>query len=742
MRCRWLLVFVTPALGCGDRRPEMPPAATAALPAPASAEVPLLLGEWPMPDGHCGGVLLHNGGVAVCDRGLRRVRWLEPLPAPGGQFREPKEGPSPGAAVAALWRLATDTLLVLYRGGASADFVSEAGTPLRSVSYPHDPTPAISRRFVGALPGGTLVYELRHPGMTATRIRELGTVEAAIPTRIQLRLVGPSGPPSVLVDTTFSQEFSVIVDAAAAVYPPPLAPRLLTAVVADEVYVTDSHAGVVRRYAPDGGMVHESKWPQQQRTASAEELALVVEAFVAHGSPATAAHRARVAELHFKGPGVLPTVEHLGATQEGELLASDFALPSEQWRTWRILSPELRQTEAFRLPLAETVLAVSSDAILTFDSVRAVLSVRRRGDATAHPMPSAAVSDARLESPTTLCATQSVPSHTLGSDSVWFGEITDARVLTSSVAVLDRLERTVRVFDLNGSLQWQAGRPGSGPEEFERPVSLATIPGDTLLVYDAALGRYSLLFDGRVVRTVAVPWEVRLGRPLARVNDSTIIATVAVSAGGGSTEGIRADSVDAFVVMGHRRVVELGRFPAAVRYFNLQGAFTVLLVPWAPYTSFAVLADELLLATGLDPEILLLGLDGGSMRRLPTGTDARPVKADDWRAKAGELSAGAGGAVAYERLFRLATIPGSTPFYEAVRVSSAGEVWIRHSRLRSTEGVIYTVLNARGVVLERASFPPRSEVMDARASWVAVRTDSAEGVPLLVLFHRRCAARA
>ncbi len=68
-----------------------------------------------------------------------------------------------------------------------------------------------------------------------------------------------------------------------------------------------------------------------------------------------------------------------------------------------------------------------------------------------------------------------------------FGTIVDIDVSQSRIAVLDRSQMRVVFLDAQMRVAGTLGRQGSGPSEFRAPVGVS-ITGDTLRVYDAALG--------------------------------------------------------------------------------------------------------------------------------------------------------------------------------------------------------------------------------------------------------------
>ena len=66
-----------------------------------------------------------------------------------------------------------------------------------------------------------------------------------------------------------------------------------------------------------------------------------------------------------------------------------------------------------------------------------------------------------------------------------------ARQSDGDIVVVDGGSREVRLYDRQGAFIAKWGGRGSGPGEFQNPVQVLVIPGDTLLVWDDALARAS-----------------------------------------------------------------------------------------------------------------------------------------------------------------------------------------------------------------------------------------------------------
>lgn len=83
---------------------------------------------------------------------------------------------------------------------------------------------------------------------------------------------------------------------------------------------------------------------------------------------------------------------------------------------------------------------------------------------------------------------------TLGTAAETVGEIADFRVWRGNFYVLDGSSKQIRVFDARGTPVNVIGRRGSGPGEFQNPLSIA-FAGDEMLVADLSAGNSLSRFD-------------------------------------------------------------------------------------------------------------------------------------------------------------------------------------------------------------------------------------------------------
>lgn len=138
---------------------------------------------------------------------------------------------------------------------------------------------------------------------------------------------------------------------------------------------------------------------------------------------------------------------------------------------------------------------VASDVLVETRSDSAgVEVVLLSGDASSLPVfATVGTADLRLGSPT-------------GTPEEQFGAVRDAVPLPGGgVAILDGQAAEVRLFDRDGQYRGTLGSKGEGPGEFQSPSALATLPGDTIAVFDPTPRRITRFGpDGALARVTTL----------------------------------------------------------------------------------------------------------------------------------------------------------------------------------------------------------------------------------------------
>lgn len=94
----------------------------------------------------------------------------------------------------------------------------------------------------------------------------------------------------------------------------------------------------------------------------------------------------------------------------------------------------------------------------------------------------------------------------------------------STIAVVNAGSQEIRFFDTSGSFLGAQGQEGDGPGEYRRPQFLFRTGGDSLLIWDAALGRGSLIDPGgSFLRTVNLQGDFVGPRVAGSFGDGTLL---------------------------------------------------------------------------------------------------------------------------------------------------------------------------------------------------------------------------
>ena len=174
-----------------------------------------------------------------------------------------------------------------------------------------------------------------------------------------------------------------------------------------------------------------------------------------------------------------------------------------------------------------------------------------------------------------------------------FGTVSDVVPLADGgVAVLDGQAAEIRLFDSDGVYRMSLGSKGPGPGEFQSPIELALLTGDTLAVYDAltrritrfgpggALGRITTLEDtrSRIVTTSFLSdgrligqsrWLAPGGAPLPGSEPTFVRDTAVLTLF--TTDGAVDDTID--VVPGRETITSIEMSERSVSVLRRSSAF-------------------------------------------------------------------------------------------------------------------------------------------------------------------------
>ncbi|NNF27935.1 MAG: hypothetical protein HKN73_11990 [Gemmatimonadetes bacterium] len=281
----------------------------------------------------------------------------------------------------------------------------------------------------------------------------------------------------------------------------------------------------------------------------------------------------------------------------------------------------------------------------------------------------------------------------VGSAGDVFGRIEDVLVLRGGgLAVLDGLSAEVRFFDAQGRFEGSVGGKGDGPGEFQSPVALVELPGDTFAVFDPVPRRITRFGPDRAFASATTLDDPGAFISAARfLSDGTVVSqshrastadrpppveptvvrdTVVLTSF--DETGRVVDTID--VVASREDIVSIQISPGAVSVRKRQPSF-------ARTNHFAPAPAGLWSSSNDSFELRLRDVQGGRLSRI-----VRVFGLE--RAATGEVAevlyqqALSDAESAEERnwlrsWFELSPIPELQPAYDILEVDGAGRLWVR-----------------------------------------------------------------
>lgn len=258
-----------------------------------------------------------------------------------------------------------------------------------------------------------------------------------------------------------------------------------------------------------------------------------------------------------------------------------------------------------------------------------------------------------------------------------FGNVQGARMDDrGTLWVVDGQSAEVRRFGLDGTPRSTAGGPGQGPGEFMRPRLLGAFGGDSMAVWDDALGRLTVLDpDGEIARTLTVTGGD--GPPpngFRTFRDGSVLARLRVVLPAGALEPgtvIPDTAVFARVDYGTMTVDTLGGAPAPRWVWTGRNSVPI---PFRLNPGFDVWRDEVHVTSGPAFRIRVLR-DGRLVESYGPARDPAPVT-DRERAEYARLFGGESPATsAYVEALDHRDTPDLLPAYRSVVAGGGGEIW-------------------------------------------------------------------
>lgn len=339
-----------------------------------------------------------------------------------------------------------------------------------------------------------------------------------------------------------------------------------------------------------------------------------------------------------------------------------------------------------------------------------------------------------------------------GSEGTVLDDVTGAHGLSDGgVVILNAGTREIRIYDGSGRLEKTIGRDGEGPGEF-RYLSLGgVLPGDTMVVMDAALRRLSLVHpEAGVLRSARLDPKVAENATAWGVFDNR---TVLFGRGGtqAEREGVyrqmetyRLSDLEGKLagVVGEKPGSEANHIPmenlrtgepvviTRILFFGKEG------IPVASGDRFYFGSQDRFEIEVMDPQGMIL-------RLIRVMEDPVPLTRDLWEVYVEHRIETVARDADHERRLRQLMeegsqhLPPTFPAHGSLKVDALGYLWVEESRIPGEETHVWSVFDREGIRLARVTLPVQMGVMEIGEGYFMGLVEDDLGVEYVQLFRLR-----
>ena len=295
-----------------------------------------------------------------------------------------------------------------------------------------------------------------------------------------------------------------------------------------------------------------------------------------------------------------------------------------------------------------------------------------------------------------------------------FGRVAGAvRLSDGRVVVADAQQNVLRDFNASGRHLASVGREGEGPGEFRSLAWVQATPEDSLLAYDPRLERVTVFSpQAEPVRSVSLRSEPGQSvlEVLGRLAGGGYLASEQPYAGPEQIRGgLRRDSVLMLRLGADGSAGDsLARIPGRESFVEIvEHGNTRMTLFFGRIPVFALSGDRVVLGTNDAYEMLVYSPSGALERRIRQRVEPRPVTDADVAALRQKFTDGlpAQWLARAQPLLEKMPVPATMPFYRAVLVDDAGDLWVEDYAGPRDDSHAWSVFDAQGRLLGSVDMP-------------------------------------
>lgn len=287
----------------------------------------------------------------------------------------------------------------------------------------------------------------------------------------------------------------------------------------------------------------------------------------------------------------------------------------------------------------------------------------------------------------------------------------------------------VRFYDAGGRHVASSGREGSGPGEFRSINWLGRLPGDSILVFDMRMRRFSVLdAGGRFSRSFNETGASPL-RPLGQFADGTVLVAAEQQYDPRAPAGVVRDRMILLRMDGTGEVRDtLGAFPGAEWFlYDHPDSFRSTQLPFGRSGLVAVSDTVFFYATSDSSEVSVFSRTGALVRTIHVPAAPRQLTQEEAESYLAQIEDGPERS-AIRRFLRQERGRRNAPLLSALRTDRAGNLWVRLQADPRQETAEWVALSAAGARLGRVRTPATWQPLDVHDGLVLVREFDEDGV--------------
>ncbi len=301
----------------------------------------------------------------------------------------------------------------------------------------------------------------------------------------------------------------------------------------------------------------------------------------------------------------------------------------------------------------------------------------------------------------------------------------DGSILVANTSTLQ-----VRQFDSRGKFLRSFGGKGSGPGEFQSLDKMEVLAGDSILVADHMLRRFTVFSPtGVVQRTVVIrpPFKRRVPDVVSVFHDGKIVV------GSSDVDNVSprpqpyyfTQHIYVYGSVTGEPVSEVGVFPQSEHFAQAtppeMGGTAYWSLAYGRTLTVATVDSRILVGDGTTFELRYY-LPGGKLNEVVRSAEKPPLLTqldkDAFRTKALEGEKGAGRLLT-EKMLDAMPYPATIPAFKTFFVAEDGLIWIERYPRPIAKGEEWVVMDARGNVVDVLQMPRRFHPYYAGRGYVA-----------------------